>query len=50
MAPVFDYQLLTYMYHLNVFKGILINFNVVNLYRDGTKTMVNKLFQELAEE
>lgn len=50
MAPVIDSQLLTYMYHLKVPKGILINFNAVNLYRDGTKTMVNKLFQELPEE
>jgi hypothetical protein len=31
-------------------KGILINFNVVNLYRDGQKTFVNDLFRNIPEE
>lgn len=50
MLPIHEAQLLTYMKLLDAPKGILINFNVVNLYRDGQKTYVNDLFRNIPEE
>jgi GxxExxY protein len=47
--PIFDAQLLTYMKLLEVPKGLLINFNVDNLYAKGHKTLVNELFRELID-
>ena len=40
-------QLLNYMNLLKVPKGILLNFNVVNLYHEGQETLVNKYYNEL---
>ena len=45
--PIFDAQLLTYMKILKMPKGILFNFNVVNLYKDGQRTLVNEHFKLL---
>ena len=50
VAPVFEAQLLTYMKLLKKTKGIIINFNCVNLFKEGQKTYVNELFRELADE
>ncbi|MEJ6583141.1 MAG: GxxExxY protein [Crocinitomicaceae bacterium] len=47
LTPVFDAQLLTYMKLLNVPKGILFNFNTYNLFKDGQKTLVNRLYETL---
>ena len=47
LIPIHDAQLLTYMKLLNAPKGILINFNVINLYKEGQKTLVSELFREL---
>lgn len=49
-APVFEAQLLTYMKLLQKPKGILINFNCANLFKEGQKTYVNELFRNLPEE
>ncbi|MFC6267684.1 GxxExxY protein [Frigoriflavimonas asaccharolytica] len=40
-------QTLNYMNLLKVPKGILINFNVNNLYHEGHETFVNKYFSNL---
>lgn len=45
--PVFEAQLLTYMNLLNAPIGILINFNVKNIFYEGQKTYVNNLYNEL---
>lgn len=45
--PIFDAQLMTYLKLLNLPKGILYNFFVVNLFSQGTKTIVTKQFQNL---
>ena len=37
MIGVFDAQLLTYMKLLKYLKGMLINFNCFNLFKDGQK-------------
>ncbi|MGN6495393.1 MAG: GxxExxY protein [Agriterribacter sp.] len=47
LAPIHDAQLLTYMKLLEKPKGILINFNCTNIFREGQKTLVNALFSDL---
>lgn len=47
LAPIHKAQLLTYMKLLNAPKGILYNFNVVNLYKEGQRTYVNHIFKNL---
>ncbi len=50
VAPVHDAQVLTYMKLLNAPKGILINFNCVNLFKEGQKTFVSESFRGLPDE
>lgn len=40
-------QALNYMNLLKIPKAILINFNVYNLYKEGTETFVSKIFEKL---
>ena len=49
ILPVHEAQLLTYMKALKIPKGILINFNVDNLYKHGITTYVNHLYRSLEE-
>lgn len=49
MKNIFEAQLLTYMHLLKAPKGILINFNCLNLFKEGQKTFVNDFFSELEE-
>ena len=49
LLPINEAQILTYMKLLKSPKGVLINFNCINLYRDGQKTLVNELFRNLPE-
>lgn len=47
IKPIFEAQILTYM---NLFKspiGLLINFNVTHIFKEGQKTYINKLYNEL---
>ena len=46
MNSMFEAQLLTYMRLLKVQKGILINFNSYNLFKNGQKTFVNEYFKQ----
>lgn len=46
MHPVFEAQLLTYLRLLDKPKGILINFNCKNIFREGQKTMVTELYAQ----
>ena len=50
IAPVFEAQLLTYVKLLQKPKGILINFNCANIFKEDQKTFVNELFRDLPEE
>jgi GxxExxY protein len=50
IAPVFEAQLLTYMKLLQKPKGILINFNCANLFKEGQRTYVNEFFRILPEQ
>lgn len=49
MLPIHEAQILTYMRLLEVPKGILINFNSVNIFKEGQKTFVNELFRDLKD-
>ncbi|MEQ9415239.1 MAG: GxxExxY protein [Cyclobacteriaceae bacterium] len=49
IAPVHEAQLLTYMKLLELPKGILINFNCANLFKEGQKTYVNEYFRGLPD-
>jgi len=42
MLPIHEAQLLTYMKLLQKPKGILINFNCTNIFKEGQKTLVNE--------
>ncbi len=48
MLPIHEAQLLTYMKLLKAPKGILINFNCANIFKNGQKTFVNQYFNELS--
>lgn len=45
--PVHKAQLLTYMKLLQSPKGILINFNCFNIFKDGQITLINEYFNKL---
>ena len=49
LIPLYDAQVLGYMRLLNVPKGILINFNVSNIFHHGQKTFVNEYYQYLPD-
>lgn len=50
LGPIHDSILLTYMRMLQKPKGILINFNCVNIFKEGQKTLVNELYAALPNE
>ncbi len=47
--PVHEAQLLTYMKLLKAPEGLLINFNVTNIFYEGQRTYVNERFSLLPE-
>ena len=47
ILPIFEAKLLTYLRLLKKPKGIILNFNSSNLFKDGQKTMVTAQFGEL---
>ena len=49
IIPTFEAQLLTYMKLLQSPKGLLINFNCLNIFREGQKTFVNEYFSLLPD-
>lgn len=49
VLPVHEAQLLTYMKLLKAPIGLIINFNVTNIYKEGQKTLVNELYRNLEE-
>jgi GxxExxY protein len=48
--PLFEAQLLNYMNLLKSPKGVLINFNCYNIFKDGQKTLVNDYFRNLPQQ
>jgi len=49
ILPVHEAQLFTYMKLMEAPEGLLINFNVSHLYREGQKTYVNELYRNLLD-
>ena len=47
ILPLYEAQLLTYMKLLQKPKGLLLNFNCTNIFKEGQRTMVNKLYGTL---
>jgi GxxExxY protein len=47
VQPIHEAQLLTYMKLLKCPMGLMINFNCKNIYREGQKTYINELFEQL---
>ena len=50
VPPVEEAKLLSYMKFTGSPKGIIINFNVTNIFKEGQKTYVNELYRSLPEE
>jgi GxxExxY protein len=48
LNSIFEAQLLTYMKLLKAPKGIIINFNCFNIFKEGQKTFVNEYFKLLS--
>jgi GxxExxY protein len=49
ILPIHEAQLLTYMKLLEIPIGLIINFNVTNIYKEGQKTYVNELYRQLED-
>lgn len=49
LVPVFEAQVLTYMRLLEVPKGLILNFNCVNIFREGQRTFVNEIYRAIPE-
>ena len=47
ISNVHEAQLLNYMKLLKSPKGLIINFNCFNIFREGQKTLVNEYFKDL---
>ncbi|WP_343616453.1 GxxExxY protein [Flavobacterium sp.] len=47
ISSIFEAQLMTYMKLLKAPKGIIINFNCFNIFKEGQKTFVNEYFKSL---
>lgn len=47
IIPIDEAQVMSYMNLLQAPKGLIINFNVVNIFKEGQKTFVNKYYELL---
>ena len=47
IAPIYEAQILSYMKLTEAPKGLLINFNVTNIFNEGQRTFVNELYSGL---
>jgi len=50
LIPIHEAQLLTYLKLLKKPKGILINFNCTNIFKEGQRTFVTEYFRTLLTE
>ncbi|MFV7236428.1 GxxExxY protein [Flavobacterium sp. ZB4R12] len=50
VLPIHVAKLMSYMNLLESPIGLMINYNVVNIYNEGQKTYVNELYRRLEEE
>jgi GxxExxY protein len=50
LLPIHEAQLLTYLRLLQKPKGILINFNCTNIFKEGQRTFVTEIYRNLPAE
>ena len=50
IPPIYEAQIISYMTLLKSPKGLMINFNVMNIYHEGQKSFVNDLYRALPDE
>jgi len=50
ILPIHEAQVLTYMKLLKKPKGIIVNFNCINIFKQGQKTFVNEYFRRLQDD
>jgi GxxExxY protein len=50
IARIHQYIALTYMRMLEKPKGVILNFNVCNIFKEGQMTLVNNLYAQLPRE
>ena len=50
IKPIFEAQILTYMKLLEIPIGLILNFNVTHIFKEGQKSYVNELYRYLEEE
>jgi len=48
ILPIHEAQILTYMKIMKAPKGLLINFNCINIIQNGKKSFVNDFYTTLA--
>ena len=49
ILPIHEAQIITYMKLLEAPEGLLINFNVTNIFKEGQKTFVDESYRNLPE-
>ena len=49
VLPIHEAQILTYMNLLEIPMGLMINFNVTHIFKEGQKTYVNERYRYLEE-
>jgi len=49
ILPVHEALIITYMKLLNVSKGLMINFSVKHIFKEGQRTFVNEIYRDLPE-
>ena len=49
ILPIHKAQIITYMKLLEAPEGLLLNFNVTNIFNEGQQTFVNELYRNLPE-
>ena len=49
ITPIFEAQLLTYMKLLKSPKGLLFNFNCLNIIHEGKRSFVNEYYKDLKD-
>ena len=50
IVPIFEAIVLSYMEMTGKPKGIIINFHCLNIFKEGQRTLVNKIYSALPDE
>ena len=49
ILPIHEAQVITYMKLLKAPKSIIINFNAINIFKEGQKTFISEYYRELPD-